>query len=370
MPRLSPPPILLTIALSLTVAACGGVDPAERASADGSRAAARTADQRTARFELVDVEHEGAVEFRNECAGAVDIERSRYRLVCTQGGGDGLGYEILRVTGVEYTRWIDHSESTNVGEEWRSVAVDPDDDRTTFDPVRLLARLRSASSDVEPVGRDRVRGVATEHVRLLVERRETDPSVADVGASDLVWVDVWVDGDGLLRRIRIDRGPGAASTLEFFDFGVALVIEPPPADEMSPLGETEFEPDPCAAHASPLTEATVVTVLREHGIGVRRDTDTCHAPDVAAELINVRFDGPDAEAERNAVERREGVVWCFLHARPAAGAGTTVQRDGVDVEVSFTLANLECTIFPEGEPSAPKIERLERAFAALARSLD
>ena len=50
-------------------------------------------------------------------------------------------------------------------------------------------------------------------------------------------IDVWVDSDGLVRRIvTAESSPGAAmewqTTTEFFDFGLDAEIQPPPAAEV------------------------------------------------------------------------------------------------------------------------------------------
>jgi hypothetical protein len=43
---------------------------------------------------------------------------------------------------------------------------------------------------------------------------------------------LWVDGDGVTHRLRIDERGGAAITIEYYDFGVPVEVTPPPADEI------------------------------------------------------------------------------------------------------------------------------------------
>jgi hypothetical protein len=60
-------------------------------------------------------------------------------------------------------------------------------------------------------------------------------------------VDVWVDADGLPRRLQIDLGGmvaamgldggSAVMTIEFFDYGVPVDIEVPSPDEVTPITE-------------------------------------------------------------------------------------------------------------------------------------
>ena len=61
-------------------------------------------------------------------------------------------------------------------------------------------------------------------------------------------VDVWIDGDGLPRRMTVDMGAtfgsasagedaGATMTIELFDYGQPVDIEIPSADEVTPFSE-------------------------------------------------------------------------------------------------------------------------------------
>jgi len=77
--------------------------------------------------------------------------------------------------------------------------------------------------------------------------------------------------------------------------------------------------------------------------------------------------GPE---EHEATRQREGVVLCSLRPHPQGGARPVAQRAGEDGEIDFVLANLECTIFPQGERSEEQVRRLESSFAALQRTLE
>jgi hypothetical protein len=43
---------------------------------------------------------------------------------------------------------------------------------------------------------------------------------------------LWVDGDGVARRLRIDQSSRGSMLIEYYDFGVPVSITPPPAEEM------------------------------------------------------------------------------------------------------------------------------------------
>jgi hypothetical protein len=89
------------------------------------------------------------------------------------------------------------------------------------DPGGVLDLLREIG-EVETVGPETVRGVPTTHYRGTID-------IASVP------VDVWVDGDGRARKISatVDRaGIKVATEIEYYDFGVELDVDAPPADEV------------------------------------------------------------------------------------------------------------------------------------------
>jgi hypothetical protein len=99
--------------------------------------------------------------------------------------------------------------------------------QTSVDPIPVLADLQTSSRGTR-VGRDTVRGVAVTHFRAILG----PVSGATAGKADL-----WVDGQGRLRRIAEDSGPTAAvtTTTEFYDFGIPVHIVAPPADQVADL---------------------------------------------------------------------------------------------------------------------------------------
>jgi hypothetical protein len=133
------------------------------------------------------------------------------------------------------------------------------------DPAQMLLYLRGASDEIREVGEEKIRGVETTHLRATVDLRkaversaDTLPAEAREGArasierlidmmgADTVPVDVWIDGDGLARRMRMAYDlevAGASERLRFeldfelYDFGVDVDAEPPPAGEVAELSE-------------------------------------------------------------------------------------------------------------------------------------
>jgi hypothetical protein len=85
------------------------------------------------------------------------------------------------------------------------------------DPSKLLDYLRSTSK-VQKVGTATIRGVATTHyvAHLQVDAKR-------------VPLDVWVDGSGLVRRLRVNWSTVNAS-VDLFDFGDVNIDVPASSD--------------------------------------------------------------------------------------------------------------------------------------------
>lgn len=136
------------------------------------------------------------------------------------------------------------------------------------DPEIILALLEAAAGEVETVGEEEVRDEPATHLRATIDlaaAREQAPErqwsmIDDIAGEgdariDEVPVDVWVDEDGLLRRltVEIDRDitmgtgpPGAPSdaagairwlSYEAFDYGEAVEVEIPDGDDVVDASE-------------------------------------------------------------------------------------------------------------------------------------
>jgi hypothetical protein len=126
------------------------------------------------------------------------------------------------------------------------------------DPSQILATLNDVSDSVTKVGTEDIRGVETTHYRAQIDlTKAAEKSGAEASqleqykeltGSDTLPEDVWLDNDGLPRRIALDIQPKSGSsasaelskvafTIDFFDFGKADTdsIVAPPADEVGEL---------------------------------------------------------------------------------------------------------------------------------------
>jgi hypothetical protein len=115
------------------------------------------------------------------------------------------------------------------------------------DPSQSLDLLRAAGSDFREVGEEDVRGVATTHYEGSVdlekvaeqvpeEARESYRTLMELSGQSEIPVEVWIDEEGLTRRIRYEQKLADGTTMdltqEYFDFGTEVDVEPPPDSEV------------------------------------------------------------------------------------------------------------------------------------------
>ena len=162
--------------------------------------------------------------------GDIDFARKRAHVVTTLGGqrfelisiGKDLWTKVPEPAGHALTRpsWVHEPNS-----DFRSRSA-------ALDPAGLLEGLRSSDASLAREGVESIDGVSTTHFAVtLPQGRQSDPFPAGHG-------DIWVDGDGLVRRLsypayKKDNTVEVAARLEFSDFGEAVDIEPPPADQVT-----------------------------------------------------------------------------------------------------------------------------------------
>ena len=116
------------------------------------------------------------------------------------------------------------------------------------DPNGSLDALRGAKGDVKRVGSEKVRGTSTTRYRVAIDaeqavnsapeerRAEVRNSIGALG-SRTVPADVWVDGKGRLRKVRLRVAASSSNTkgsvsFEYFDLGARVNVEAPPANEV------------------------------------------------------------------------------------------------------------------------------------------
>jgi hypothetical protein len=336
------------------LAGCGGAENEPNLA----QAAERTEATGSSRIAVHGTEKNAREAARFECEGEADYADARIRIACSYPSGD---LELIVIGDSTYVRGA--FLGTETGRKWLEFPTETEEFALReFTPEKLLAMLRDASTGTERVGEEDVRGDETVRYRLTVECEK-----ANLDCATTSHVDVWIDGDGIVRRIAVEDD-SAEGTIEFYDFGGDVDVEAPPADEVVDpnRGWTGYGPltgsnaNPCTGvEAKPITERKALDTLQSHDLSVVGDRSGYCVAGVAAVLENAPEDFP-----------RQGSVSCFLHEKPEPDAPRTVTRSGVDGgDAQLRLANLTCMMFTDSPTGESKIDRLEAAFDELERAI-
>jgi hypothetical protein len=149
----------------------------------------------------------------------------------------------------------------------------PGGDLQAADPTKALDYLEGVSDEVVEVGREKVRGEDTRHLKATLDPAKAAGSfpaaaqgvLRQVNGGRGLDLDVWVDGAGRLRKLtmsirlsqilgalapgdsestpttgeRGDEKAAVSTTFELFDFGTKVDVAPPPADQVVPVADVK-----------------------------------------------------------------------------------------------------------------------------------
>ena len=183
------------------------------------------------------------------------------------GAGKSFVVEIRVVDGTMYMHFPDFMAQFMGGKPWISVsgadAVTGDAGGLgpfgQADPKQYLGYLAAVSSHVEKVGTEKVGDIDTTKYHAVIESAKALDQVPQstldslgldeedlsqrlgalsqsVGAE--MPVDVWIDGDGLLRKMHMDMGTNGMQMsvdMSLHDYGVDVAVEAPPADQVGDM---------------------------------------------------------------------------------------------------------------------------------------
>jgi hypothetical protein len=262
---------LQLVLLAVGLSACGGdvlsVDPAASAATKTVEAGSSRVEFRIAMKaagESIDMSGSGLFDYRRPNGALV------YRM---QVPGVGPVQMNMRMVGTKlYLRLPQEIAGAAVpgGKPWFGLDLEKSLGRAGLgsldltrqqDPAQALQYLRAASTDVKESGRATVRGVQTtryagkldfrkaldaglERLELPAAEREKARAgmkqmLDQLGSSSLPF-EVFVDRDGLLRRMTMFMSMTAEGqrmsmrmSMDYFDFGVAVNVKAPPADDVS-----------------------------------------------------------------------------------------------------------------------------------------
>lgn len=185
------------------------------------------------------------------------------------------------------------------------------------DPAAALRYLHGAGQ-VRRIGKEAIRGAATTWYETTVdvekavraapaEQRAALGRVRDAFGIDRIPTDVWIDGDGRVRRLKqtldaAGTGPEASPdrvevTLELYDFGVPVSVRLPPPDAVADYADLleRAENGEGSGTATAETEALVPRLLAQLPPGYEQQPDNVADTGPSDFEKAVRDDGnPDA----------------------------------------------------------------------------
>lgn len=236
---------VLAIAIGVVVILVGNGGDAPSAQAAVKQALARTVDAGSSRFTITAMPLPDQFAYDYTFHGIMDYVHHRGRMTY------GLDDEMILDGDVTYAKWPMpwRHDSAWLRMETDSQETDPLDlyERAITNPMGLLSFLTGASNDARTVGSEDVRGTRTKHYEGTLDlQKVVDQAPPDKRAELREWLDfiredqptivpfgLWVDSDGITRRLRIDGSEGAGSVvIEYYDFGVPVEITPPPESEI------------------------------------------------------------------------------------------------------------------------------------------
>lgn len=240
-------PLGLLAALAVAAAGCGGValDPV-------ASAATKSGDAGSFRFAFsLSVGAGGDARQGIAGEGAYDADAKRVRATGGLGGervelvADVSDAPAVYVRPPAETRWVKVDLAQAAKQGGVDLGTLPQEQ---LDPREAFDALKRAGTSTK-VGEETIGGVETTRYRVTLdpakalegagakERKQAEQALSLTGAGD-VPLDVWVDGDGLLRRVEASIGGDEAlfsvrMRLDLSDYGSDVHVELPPPDEVT-----------------------------------------------------------------------------------------------------------------------------------------
>ena len=183
----------------------------------------------------------GKPESRSELGGAYDFRNDRGVMRGRDALGDGTGQMELRwVGGVTYS--LVSGEGSGSDAEWVRYAHDPTARAVGMLFAPTMASLRTSAVGLEEIGAAKVRGTEVGHYRVVLDSEQSAAENEAGAARPRTAMEVWVDRQDRIRRFTFaitgtapDGEPFSDTmTWEFWDFGVPVEVQAPPAAQTKP----------------------------------------------------------------------------------------------------------------------------------------
>ena len=254
--------ILLALVLALAASACGGSEPAATQAPQDAivLAASKTNNAGTYRADITGTMELAGQSVDMSGTGEFDGAKKQGRISYTTTlGGQDIDMEMVFAFPVVYMHLPPEIAPLPAGKTWVKMDIEKLGQAEGFDvgqlmqagtsdPSQGLDFLRGAS-DVQAVGTEDVRGVATTHYTGVVDmqslgakdpelKAQLDQFLQQSGISR-VPVEVWIDDNGFVRRMKQTLEGNSSGfpinmtmTTDLYDFGTDVSVEEPPADEV------------------------------------------------------------------------------------------------------------------------------------------
>jgi hypothetical protein len=223
--------LLLLPVLAVAVSACGGstLDPV-------ANAATKSADQGT---EHVTIQGTVAAKGQSfELTGEGDADNDK-RVMSMHVSASGLAMDEVMNGWVIYMRSPLFASGLPAGKTWlkldlekagKAVGIDFNA-FSSYNPASTLDALKTAGH-VEKVGEEEIDGAHTTHYTAQVDPAKVPngAKVQQLTNAKYGPTDVWVDDDGLVRRLRTDTtasGTHSVMTMSFSDYGKTVDVQVP-----------------------------------------------------------------------------------------------------------------------------------------------
>lgn len=167
--------------------------------------------------------------------------------------GSGLDADLRMITDAT-TVWVTEDDET-----WYSIPVDEFESGSAtppgLDATGYLAFLEQMG-DVTSSGEEEMDGVSTTHYRAEVDLADfaeaqgtaVDADALEQAGIESLPIDVWIDGDDLVRRVAITMDANVEGTsfamdieADFSDFDSGATIATPPAGDIQPGSSSTLE---------------------------------------------------------------------------------------------------------------------------------
>ena len=262
--------IVLALVLALAASACGGgTEPAaEQAPQDAIvLAASKTNDAGTYKADITGTMEMAGQSMDLSATGAFDAAKKQGQMSYTMTlNGQDIDMEMVFDFPVIYMHFPPEIGPLPGGKSWVKMDLEKAGQKAGIDlgqlmqagqsdPSQGLDYLRGVS-DVQAVGDEDVRGVATTHYTGVVDlqalgandpelKKQFDQLVERSGIRR-VPVEVWIDDEGFVRRMKQTlEGSGSGQwmnmsmtmTTDLYDFGTDVSVAEPPANDVVDLSE-------------------------------------------------------------------------------------------------------------------------------------